>query len=521
MPGGAGGKVQRCDMITSLLIAAAFAVQPAPAPEPAPAPAAAQAQASKPIETAPAAAPLDWKTSESALLTGHIQLTRREDFIKAGEAYFSRDGKRIIFQAIPVPKAGEGPDQFYSMYVANVEFDGEAIKGLTNIRRVSPPGSANTCGWFHPSDNNRVLFGSTIVPPSAKGKPGFQVGTSRYVWQFPEEMEVVTVELKSGGADAPQVKPLFSRPGYDAECSYSNDGRFVLYANVDPAKAKPDGHQDADIYIFDTKTGVQRPIVIAPGYDGGPFFSPDGNWICYRSDRAGNDLLQVYVAKLKYQVDADGTRIPVGIEREYQLTHNEHVNWGPFWHPNGTFLVYATSEVSHRNYEVFAIETDLKKLEALPSTDAARAEVSGAPSVVVPDARTRRVTFADGADVLPVFSPDGKYMMWTSQRGPKLESEEKPSSQLWIARWPEGDEEKPLSVFDVITPEKAIEIGLAELSWTRGRHQITLSMVDLSAGPGRWSIVVNAPIDRPELNFARPGVWVEHDGSVRHHASTW
>jgi hypothetical protein len=100
--------------------------------------------------------------------------------------------------------------------------------------------------------------------------------------------------------------------------------------------------------------------------------------------------------------------------------------------------VYATSEVSHRNYEVFAIETDLKKLEGLARTDAARAEVSGAPSIVVPDARTRRVTFADGADVLPVFSPDGEYMMWTSQRGPKLESEEKPSSQLWIASWPKS-----------------------------------------------------------------------------------
>lgn len=506
-------------MITAIIVAA-LALQPAPLPAP-------KASTPKPAETvapatAPAAAPVDWKVAESALLTRHIQLTRREDFIKAGEAYFSRDGRRIIFQAIPVPKAGDGPDQFYSMYVADVAFDDETVKGLTNIKRVSPPGSANTCGWFHPTDNNRVLFGSTIVLPSAKGKPGFQVGTSRYIWQFPEEMEVVTVDpkLQTRGAAA-DPKPLFSRPGYDAECSYSADGRLVLYANVDPAKAKPDGHQDADIYIFDTKTGVQHPIVVAPGYDGGPFFSADGDWICYRSDRAGNDLLQVYVAKLKYQVDADGTRIPVGIEREYQLTHNEHVNWGPFWHPSGGFLVYATSEVSHRNYEVFAIEADLKKLEALSSTDAARAEVSGAPSVVVPDARTRRVTFADGADVLPVFSPDGKYMMWTSQRGPKLDSEEKPSSQLWIASWPEGDEEKPLSVFDIITPEKAIEIGLAELSWSRGRRQITLSMVDLGAGPGGWSIVVKAPIDRPELNFARPGVWVKHDGSVQHHASTW
>ena len=27
-----------------------------------------------------------------------------------------------------------------------------------------------------------------------------------------------------------------------------------------------------------------------------------------------------------------------------------------------------------------------------------------------------RITHADGADVLPVFSPDGKWLMWTSKR---------------------------------------------------------------------------------------------------------
>jgi hypothetical protein len=50
-------------------------------------------------------------------------------------------------------------------------------------------------------------------------------------------------------------------------------------------------------------------------------------------------------------------------------------------------------------------------------------------------ARKLRVTHAEGADVLPAFSADGKWMMWTSQRGPKAAGEERASSQLWIARW--------------------------------------------------------------------------------------
>ena len=64
-----------------------------------------------------------------------------------------------------------------------------------------------------------------------------------------------------------------------------------------------------------------RRITNAKGYDGGPFFSPDGKRIIYRSDRKGNDLLQVYVN------NTEGTA-------ERALTQNEFVNWGPYWHPD-------------------------------------------------------------------------------------------------------------------------------------------------------------------------------------------
>ncbi len=38
-----------------------------------------------------------------------------------------------------------------------------------------------------------------------------------------------------------------------------------------------------------------------------------------------------------------------------------------------------------------------------------------------------RITYAPGADVLPVFSPDGTKLMWTSTR------DGRPPSQLYIA----------------------------------------------------------------------------------------
>ena len=367
---------------------------------------------------APQAAPLDWRAEESGTLSNYVQLTSEKDFTKAGEAYFDPAGKWVIFQAVPRPADGSEPDQHYSMYVAKLARDAHGVvTGLEKPILISRPGSANTCGWFHPTQPWRVIFGSTLTPPADNQPAGYQRGSSRYNWQFPIEMDVVGGPIPSIYADlhdgfAPvstQVfcTPVWSRPGYDAECSYSPDARFILYTQVDAKTG------DGDLYIYDTTNQSHTPLVTKKGYDGGPFFSPDGKRITFRSDRRGDDLLQIYIADLVFDTDGAIT----GIANERQVTDNDHVNWAPFWDPTGTFLIYATSEISHRNYEVFAIEA--------PIGDASNKKPG--------ELAKRRITFADGFDGLPVFSADGKMMMWTCQRGDVFPGEQRPSSQVWIA----------------------------------------------------------------------------------------
>lgn len=372
----------------------------------------------------PAGPPLDWRELESGTLSAHTQLTFPTEFHKAGEQYFDPTMNWLVFQAVPVPPAGAEPDPHYSMYIAKLIKDSSgAIIGLEKAVLLSEPGSSNTCGWFHPTEPWRVMFASTVTPPNAEDQPGYQRGTSKYVWQFPSEMEIVETTVRqiwddahdhdwmnpARPAPAAEATPLVERAGgYDAEGSYSPDGRHILFASLIDAATK-----DLDLFVYDTKTNKTTRIVEAPGYDGGPFFSPDGTRICYRSDRAGNDLLQVFVADLAFDDDGAIT----GIVRETQLTSNEHVNWAPYWHPSGDFLVYATSEVGHYNYEVFAIEVPPAGSEADAST-----------------LRKKRITHASGFDGLPVFSNDGEWMVWTSQRGPRLEGQEKATSQVWVAR---------------------------------------------------------------------------------------
>lgn len=366
--------------------------------------------------------PLDTARLESPILASPVQLTGGERFLKAGEQYFSPDMEWIIFQAVPAPVEGEEATDLYSMYVAKVTRGVEGgITGIEAPIRISPPGSANTCGWFHPTEKGRVMWGSTLVAPKTEQENEFAVqkegqserARSRYKWTFFEEMDVVEAVVPQilGLPPAP-ITPtrVFERPNYDAECSWSSDGRFVLYVHV--REEMTGGRPDADIWVYDTIAGTHTELVSADGYDGGPFFSPDGLSICYRSDRNLDDHLQIFISDLAF--DSEGGI--EGIEREYQVTSNGHVNWAPFWHPSGEFLVYASSELGHFNYEIMAVETNMPAIRA------------GADPG---EYRRVRITYADGADVLPVFSPDGRFMIWTAQRG---EAGVRHSTQVWAAR---------------------------------------------------------------------------------------
>ena len=378
-----------------------------------------------------------WPTLESSFLSDYVQLTFEDDFIKAGESYFSPSGNMLIFQAIPVPPEGETAGAHYAMYVAGVHRDDDGnIAGLGPAGMVSSPSSANTCGWFHPTEPMKILFGSTRTAPGDEKPAGYQRENSRYSWQFPIEMDILSGTLqmkyeispealereearKAAGDDShskldmgdiisvptlQNAKPIWERSGYDAEGSWSSDGRFVLYTQLEP------GSNNGDIYVYDSTDGSHTPLVTADGYDGGPFFSPDGKSICYRSDRRGDNLLQIFVSELAFDENGKIT----GVEKELQLTDNEHVNWCPFYTPDGKYLLYATSEVSHGNYEVFAID----------------AKGSYEPEYTA----HLRVTQARGFDGLPAFTQDGQWMIWTAQRGTLREGEDRPSSQLWAAK---------------------------------------------------------------------------------------
>lgn len=295
---------------------------------------------------------------ERKFLSNIEQLTFTEmGFFNAGEAYFSPDMKTIIFQATP---KGKTEYQIYTMDLATRK---------TNM--VSTGRGACTCAYFHPS-GKKIIFASSHLDPNAD-EPQPDKSDGGYHWHFNEYMNIFEAD-----PDGSNLRQLTYTHGYDAEGAYSPDGRHIVFTS------QRDG--DLEIYVMDADGSNQRRITYALGYDGGPFFSPDGKQILYRGDRRddGKKNLQLRI------VNFDGSN-------DRAITDNDLFNWCPYWHPSGKSLIFtqadhaAWSKGSRPNYDLY---------------------------MTTPEGKTFvRITYDPTFDGLPVFSPDGKRLMWTSRRG--------------------------------------------------------------------------------------------------------
>lgn len=327
---------------------------------------------------------------ENHFLSTPIRLTA--GLTKAGEGYFSPDMNRICYQGI----SADYP--FYQIYVQPFNPKNPRI---TEPTRVSTGRGRTTCSWFT-TDGKRLLFASSHLDPHLEqtetaallqAQEDARSGRRRrYQWDFDPQMELFVVDLE--GDDG--LQQLTHAVGYDAECSFSSDGSRLLFVS--------DRNGDPDIYIAASDGSSVEQITNKPGYDGGPFFSPDDNWIAYRTDRLEADLLQIHVMR------ADGTC-------DTPITSGRGVRWAPYWHPTRPWLIWTGADHSdptkRPNYDLWLVRYAADELGFR----------TGQPL---------RLTDHSGADVLPVFSPDGTLLLWTASRDGV--DGRRPSSQLYVSR---------------------------------------------------------------------------------------
>lgn len=299
------------------------------------------------------------------------------------EAYFSPDGKQLIFQST---RNGRECDQIYTMNV-----DG------SNVKMISTGEGRTTCAYFLPK-GGRTLYSSThlggkVCPP----RPDFSKG---YVWSIYPEFDIFTA--RSDGSD---LKRLTTTAGYDAETTISGDGRLVFTSTRDG---------DLDIYTMDANGKNVRRLTNEIGYDGGPFWSRDGKQIVYRAHHPQDEKEKAdYVALLKQNLIRP-TKLEIWVmsadgSNKRQVTNNGKANFAPFFFPNGKAIIFSSNmdDPKGRNFDLYKINVDRSGLE--------------------------RITTHDTFDGFPMFSPDGKKLVFASNRNAATRGD----TNIFIADWVE------------------------------------------------------------------------------------
>lgn len=300
--------------------------------------------------------------ADESLLSNIQQLTFPSmGFKSAGEAYFSPDGQMVSFQAIPEGQIG------YQIFILDLNTE--------EVRQISREAKTCTCSFFHP-DGKKIIFAASPVERS-------DCSNGRYKWDFTPYMNIYEADL-----DGSNTTALTYGSAYHAECAYSPDGSQIVYASNE------DGHMN--LYTMQSDGSNVRQLTFDTNcYNGGPFFSPDGEKLIFRSDPDCADLLQIYMMDCK------------SLER-IKVTYNEAVNWAPFWHPSQKYIAYTTSLHGHKNYEIYLYSF-----------------ITG---------NSYRVTDQPRFDGLPTFNREGTKMLWTSKRG------DDHTSQVFIADFQLPDE---------------------------------------------------------------------------------
>lgn len=347
----------------------------------------AQAPAANAPEDIVAADPAAAAEREAELLSEPRQLTFEGR--RAGEGYFSADGSQMVFQSERDPA-----NPFYQIYLMDLE--------TGDLQRVSPGWGKTTCAWIHP-DGGRVLFASTHEDPQAREKQVDELERRstgrerRYTWDYDPAYEIFAWDEATG-----EYTQLTDARGYDAEASYSPDGAKIVFASNREAYSRPLSEREqaafeldpasmVDLYLMNADGSDVRRLTSTPGYDGGPFFSPDGQRICWRRFSEDGATAEIFTMR------TDGSDVQ-------RLTSLDAMSWAPFYHPSGDYLVFTTNRHGFANFELYVV----------------RADGQGEPV---------RVTYTDGFDGLPVFTPDGQQLAWTTNRT------ESKRSQIFMATW--------------------------------------------------------------------------------------
>ena len=227
------------------------------------------------VLAAMAAAAAAW--GQATHLSGFSQLTHGG---QNAEAYWSPDGKRLIFQTTRPPYDCD------QMFIMNA--DG------TDQHLVSTGKGRTTCGYFL-ADSKHIVYGSTHLAGDACPTPPDR--SKGYVWGVFAGYDIF-LATDNGKIE----KRLTDTPGYDAEATVNWKTGNIVYTSL--------ASGDLDLWTMKADGSGKKQITKSPGYDGGAVFSRDGKKLVWR---AGYPKDAAQMAKYK-ELLAENLTAPMKME---------------------------------------------------------------------------------------------------------------------------------------------------------------------------------------------------------------
>jgi len=174
-----------------------------------------------------------------------------------------------------------------------------------------------------------------------------------------------------------------------------------------------------DIFIALIYQGIQETPTNGVAQNWLPIFSPDGTRICFTSNRDGNPEL--------YVMNRDGSNVR-------RITNSPAIDTTPTWSPNGTQIAFTSDRAG--TPQIYVVGADGLNLRRITTNDSWADRPTWAPApfneiayagrtgpafdIKVYDlatGETRQITFGEGSNESPAFSPNGRHIAFASTRG--------------------------------------------------------------------------------------------------------
>jgi Tol biopolymer transport system component len=288
------------------------------------------------------------------------------------EGYLNKDCTKITYQA---QAPGYVDEQIFSMNI-----DG------SNKHLVSTGLGRCTCSYYSP-DGKWIYYSSTHATQSGK-QPDVDMSKG-YVWMVNSNFAMYRTPADAIGNKNPE--PVIREKGYIAETTIDPNGTYMVWTG---------SHEgDLEIYRSDLNGKHRKRLTKEVGYDGGPFVSWDGKKVVYRRDVKGDAKWEKDYKDLLAQDLIRPTKLEIWIMNpdgsgKRQITHLNCASFAPFLAPDNKHILFSSNygDPKGREFDIFSIN------------------VNGDPKTL------ERITHSPGFDGFPMFTRDGKKLVFASNR---------------------------------------------------------------------------------------------------------